>query len=135
MVCIILCGSSCILTVFKFSISFFCHSITSVWALIFSFFFSLWSWFADLPGWSALLILLFNTLVDTVVFAAFLDLVPNMAIHSTWNFVTVMPSVPLSINYGPWLQNIGPTACGQTVFQCLVDLGSPLREDTDDLSC
>ena len=67
--------------------------MTSVWGLIFLLLlFALWSWFTDLTGLSALLELFFVGLVDTAVFAAYLDLVPDMVIHSAWNFIKVILS-------------------------------------------
>ena len=105
------------LVAFRFLISFFCHSMTSIWALIFYFFLALQSWFADLTGWSALFISLFIVLMDIVVFASFLDLVPNVAIHSAQNVVKVMPSgATFNKLQAMAAKKLGLTACGQTVF-------------------
>ena len=90
MASIIYYGSICMLAAFKSFISFFCHSITSVWALIFAFFLFLQTWLANLTSQSALFEYLLTTLVDTVAFAAFVDLVPKIDIHSVWNFANIV---------------------------------------------
>ena len=111
-----LCRSNCALAAFKFSIAFLCCLVILDVDLIFNFFFSLWSRFAVFTGWSALLALIFTTLVNMVALVFFWTLLRIWQYNTPkiwWRSCSVALFL---INCRPWVQSIDHTACQQVEF-------------------
>ena len=83
-------GSICILAAFKFFISFFLLLYHLSLGLDLLFFLTSVDLVSSLHWLVSFIKMIFMTLVDTVVLTALFDLVPEINIHSAWNFVNAI---------------------------------------------